>query len=83
MSTPTPTPITMLARLLAMAQRYQKEGQDRQATEMFWMLVDEHADTPQAKAAKEALLALAESYERTGNLHMARSMYERLMDLEA
>ncbi len=72
----------MLERLLAMAQRYRKEGSDRQATEMFWSLVEEHSETPQANAAKAELLALAEGYERAGNQHMARSMYERLLDLE-
>jgi outer membrane protein assembly factor BamD (BamD/ComL family) len=73
---------TMLERLFAMAQRYRKEGNLRQASEMFWTLVDEHSETPQARGAKEELLKLAEGYERTGNQHMARGMYERLMDLE-
>lgn len=73
---------TMLERLLAMAQRYRKEGNYRQATEMFWTLIEEHSETPQAEAAKAELLALAEGYERAGNQHMARSMYERLLDLE-
>lgn len=72
----------MLERLLAMAQRYCKEGNLRQATEMFWSLVEEHSETPQAAAAKAELLALAEGYERAGNQHMARGMYERLLDLE-
>lgn len=72
----------LLERLLAMAQRYRKEGSDRQATEMFWSLVEEHSETPQANAAKAELLALAEGYERAGNQYMARSMYERLLDLE-
>lgn len=73
---------TMLERLLAMAQRYRKEGNYRQTTELFWMLVEEHSETPQADAAKAELLALAGGYERAGNQHMARSMYERLLDLE-
>jgi lipopolysaccharide biosynthesis regulator YciM len=72
----------LLEHLFAMAQRYRKEGSLRQATEMYWTLVSDHADTPQAKAAKAELLALADGYERAGNQHMARSMYERLMDLE-
>lgn len=74
--------LPMLEHLLAMAQRYRKEGNSRQATEMFWSLIEEHPETPQADAAKAELLALAESYERAGNQHMARSMYERLLDLE-
>ena len=73
---------TMLERLFAMSLRYRKEGNLRQASEMFWTLVQDHPDTPQAEAAKAELLLLAESYERAGNQHMARGMYERLMDLE-
>jgi Tfp pilus assembly protein PilF len=73
---------TMLERLLAMAHRYLKAGSYRQATEMLWTLVDDHAGTLQAEAAKFELLKLAESYERDGKDHMARSMYERLMELE-
>ena len=73
---------SMLARLFAMAQRYRKDGNYRQATEMYWTMVSDHADTPQAEQAKEELLTMAEGYERAGNEHMARGMYERLMDLE-
>lgn len=72
----------MLGRLLAMGQRYRKEGSDRQAAELFWTLAEEHPETPQADAAKAELLALAEGYERAGAQRMARSMYERLLDLE-
>jgi DNA-binding SARP family transcriptional activator len=72
----------LLGRLLQMAQRYRKEGNYRQATEMFWTLVHDHAETPEAAVAQAELLALAEGYERAGNQHMARSMYEKLMDLE-
>ena len=73
---------TMLERLFAMAQRYRQNGNFRQASEMYWTMVSEHPDTPQAEAAKAELLLLAEGYERAGNEHMARGMYERLMDLE-
>ena len=73
---------TMLERHFAMAQRYLKAGNYRQATEMLWTLVEDHDETPQAEAAKAELLTLAESYERAGKDHMARSMYERLMELE-
>ncbi|MFZ4580228.1 MAG: hypothetical protein ACOYOB_17740 [Myxococcota bacterium] len=72
---------TMLERLFAMAQRYRKEGNFRQATEMYWTMVSDHAGAPQAEAAKAELLLLAEDYERTGRPHMARGMYQRLMDL--
>lgn len=74
--------LPMLEHLLDMAQRYRKDGNSREATEMFWSLIEEHPETPQADAAKSELLAMAESYERAGNQHMARSMYERLLDLE-
>lgn len=72
----------MLGRLLAMAQRYRKGGNCRQATELFWTLAEEHSETPQADAAKAELLELAEGYGRAGAQRMARSMYERLLDLE-
>lgn len=73
---------TMLERLFAMAQRYRKAGNFRQATEMYWTLVEDHDETPEADAAKAELLAMAEGYERAGNQHMARGMYERLMKME-
>lgn len=72
----------LLEHLFAMAQRYRKEGNHREATELFWTLVEDHPGTPQADAAKAELLALAEGHERAGKQHMARSMYERLLDLE-
>jgi hypothetical protein len=72
----------LLGRLLLMAQRYRQEGNYRQATEMCWTLVYDHAESPEAATAQAELLALAEGYERAGNQHMARSMYEKLMDLE-
>jgi TolA-binding protein len=73
---------TALERLLVMAQRYRKEGNLREAMELFWTLVQDHPKTLQAASAKSELLALAESYERAGNQHIARGMYERLLDLE-
>jgi hypothetical protein len=72
----------VLERLLGMARRYREEGKYLEASELFWALLEEHSETPQADAAKLELLALAEGYERAGNQHMARSMYERLLDLE-
>lgn len=72
----------LLEHLFTMAQHYRKEGKHREATELLWTLVEEHAGTPQADAAKTELLALAEGHERAGKQHMARGMYERLLDLE-
>lgn len=73
----------LLEHLLVMAQRYRKELNLREATELFLSLVEEHPDTPQANAAKLELQQLAEGYERAGAPHMARSIYERLLDLES
>ena len=69
-------------RLLAMAKRYRKEGQVREAMEMFWELAESHSDTSQGDAAKELLLEMAAGYERDGSPRMARSIYERILDDE-
>ena len=69
----------LLGRLLAMAHRYRRQGNLRQATELYWTLAEDYPGTPQAGAAKAMLLELATSYEREGARHMARSMYERLL----
>jgi len=69
----------LLGRLLAMAHRYRRQGNLRQATELYWTLAEDYPGTPQAGAAKAVLLELATSYEREGARHMARSMYERLL----
>ncbi len=72
----------LLDRLLAMAHRYRVEGSARQATELFWTLAEDHPDTPQAEAAKQALMSMAEDCGRLNSHHMARSIYERLLALE-
>lgn len=72
----------ILERLLLMAQRYRKEMNPREATELFWWLVEEYPGTPQAGAARLELQELAEAYERAGNQHTARSIYQRLLDLD-
>ena len=80
---PKPTGASaLLGRLLAMAQRYRVEGSSRQATELFWTLAEDHPDTPQAEAAKQALMSMAEDCGRLNSHHMARSIYERLLALE-
>lgn len=66
-------------RLLAMAQRYQSGGAIREATELYWVIAEEHPDTPEADASKAVLLELAASYERSAAPHTARSIYERLL----
>lgn len=72
----------LLGWLLTMAHRYRSEGNIRQATELYWTLVEDYPGTPQADAARAVLLELAEGYEHNQARHMARSMYERLLDLE-
>ncbi len=70
-----------LDRLLAMAYRYQTEGNVWQAVGMYWMLVEEHAGTVQSLEAEQRLLKLAETYERNDARHMAHAIYKRLSDL--
>lgn len=69
----------VLNRLLAMAQTYRSEGSPWQAMEMYWELVEDHPDTPQAEEARKVLLEIAMSYEHNGSRREARSIYERLI----
>jgi hypothetical protein len=71
--------LAILERLLAMAQTYRSEGSLRQAMEMFWELVEDFSETPQALVARKVLLDLAVHYERNGARREARSIYERLV----
>jgi hypothetical protein len=70
-----------LDHLLAMARRYHSEGNMWQATEMYWMLLEDHAGTAQSLEAQNSLLELAAACERDDERHMARAVYERLSDL--
>ena len=65
-------------QLLAMARRYQTEGQVRGAMDLYWQLATEEGETAEGVASVDALLALAARYEREGSVRMARAMYERL-----
>ena len=65
-----------------MAHRYRSEGNLRQATELYWTLVEDYPGTSQADAARAVLLELAEGYERNEVRRMARSIYKRLLNLE-
>jgi hypothetical protein len=69
----------MLDQLLGMADRYRGEGHVRQAMEMYWALVDQHAGTAQAKSARLGLMGQAQTYEQQGARHVARAIYERLL----
>lgn len=62
-----------------MADTYRQAGSLRQAVEMYFELVREHADTSQALQAEERLLDVARLYEQTGELRQARGIYEQLL----
>ena len=72
-------PEDLLQRLLVMAREYRAEGDIQSAMDLYWLLAEEHPESPQATAAKEALLMMAEGYERRRAPFMARSIYERLL----
>jgi hypothetical protein len=69
----------ILARLLSMADSYRESGSLRQAMEIYFELVREHSDSPQAHRAEERLFDVARSYERWGELRQARGIYEQLL----
>ncbi len=68
-----------LDHLLAMAHRYRREGNLRQAMEMYWKLLEDHPGTAQSLEAQESLLELAETYDRDNARHTARAVYERIL----
>jgi len=68
----------VLARLLDLADAYSAAGSPRQATEMYFELVREHAETPQSRIAEQRLLDVARAYEQAGELRQARGIYEQL-----
>ena len=65
--------------LMGVADHYRTEGALRQATEIYFELVDNYEDTPQATQACGRLLKIASHYERTGARRQARDIYERLV----
>jgi tetratricopeptide (TPR) repeat protein len=69
----------ILVRLLSMADAYRESGSLRQAIEMYFELIREHAETPQGHRAEERLFDVARSYERSGELRQARGIYEQLL----
>jgi hypothetical protein len=68
-----------LARLMKVADGYFVSGAVRQATELYFQILEKHADTPQAARARERLMAIAERYEKANERRQARSLYERLL----
>ena len=46
---------------------------------MYFELVRQHAESPQALQAEERLLEVAQNYEKAGELRQARGIYEQLL----
>jgi hypothetical protein len=74
-----PNRARVLGRLLAMADTYRKAGSVRQAVEMYFELIREHAESSQALEAEDRLLDVARYYEKGGELRQARGIYEQLL----
>ena len=71
--------IQSLDHLLAMAQRYQSEGNLRQAMAIYWELSEDHFETEQGLEAQGRLFDMAGYFENDGSRHQARAIYERLL----
>jgi hypothetical protein len=69
----------ILRRLLSMADVYRASGSLRQAIEMYFSLIRDYGDSPQAIISEERLLEIANSYVRTGEMKQARGIYEQLL----
>jgi hypothetical protein len=69
----------ILARFLQMADTYRSEGSLHQALELYFSLLENHYDSPEARQAEECLLDMGRDYERTGERKQARAIYERLL----
>ncbi len=69
----------LLEHLIDMADQYSFSGSPRQAIELYFELVIDHAGTEQSVQASERLLAVARQYKNNGELRQARGIYERLL----
>jgi len=69
----------ILDRLLRMAQHYRHEGKQKQAMDIYWSILEDHADTMQSHIARLSLIDIAQTYDFEGARHMARTMYDRLL----
>ena len=69
----------LLEHLIDMADYYSFSGSPRQAIELYFELVIDHAGTEQSVQASERLLAVARQYKNNGELRQARGIYERLL----
>ncbi len=69
----------LLTRLLKIADSYHAENAPRQAIEIYFELVENHPDTPEAQQAQRRLTEIGEQYEQSGGFRQARSLYQRLL----
>ena len=69
----------LLWHLLKIADGYRADGSIRQAREIYFMLAEEHGDSPEAEQARGRLMEIAEAFEQAGELRQARGIYERLL----
>lgn len=69
----------LLERLLAIAQRHRKEGNIQRAKELFWTLVEERSETPQADTARAELEALAALAEGLASAAASQPLLEHLL----
>ena len=69
----------LLTHLLRIADGYRAENALRQAIEIYFELVENHPDTPEATQANQRLTEIGEQYERSGEFRQARSLYKRLL----
>jgi hypothetical protein len=76
---PAPASSPALAHLAKIADGYFASGAVRQATELYFEILEDHPDTPEAGRARERLMAIAETYEKAHATRQARTLYERLL----
>ena len=69
----------VLEHLASMADQYARDGSVRQAIELYFELVTDHAGTDQAVHAGDQLLAIAQQYDGPRRTAQARGIYERLL----
>lgn len=69
----------LLAHLLRIADVFRREGSLRQATDIYFALVEQHEGTAEAREARKCLMDIAIARERAREWRQARSLYERLL----
>jgi hypothetical protein len=77
---PLPAASPVMERLLSMADHCLHDHLLRQATEMYFAVMDRQGISgAETEHARQCLMEIAEHYERTGNPHQARGIYEQLL----